>query len=126
MRLNRDGPNSDLLICSLSHVCFQWFGLVGVDNCEGLPGTEVVLLSLLSHHYRLFRRNEFDRSIQLIGAIAGIIADSFFLAFEFVCCGGIVAAIVLVFASLNAQVCIPDWPMYNRKPIEWAKSDKTD
>ncbi|KAM7455700.1 hypothetical protein BLSTO_03542 [Blastocystis sp. subtype 1] len=55
-------------------------------------------------------------SFSVIGALAGIVMDSFYLAFKIVVAGLIVASVV----------CIPDWPFYNRNPVQWAGKEKSE
>ncbi|CAB9501031.1 Microsomal signal peptidase 12 kDa subunit (SPC12) [Seminavis robusta] len=47
-----------------------------------------------------------------VGWVIGYMHQDFFIVFKF----------WLVGVSISVVLCVPDWPFYNRNPIEWLDS----
>ena len=52
----------------------------------------------------------------LVGFVAGYIRGEFQITFLFLATGG----------GISAVVCLPDWPWWNRHPLEWLPAEEEE
>lgn len=64
-----------------------------------------------------------ERTFQVLVVLFGIIGffvgwhqQDFHLTFQFLAAGG----------SISAVICLPDWPWWNRHPIEWVEAPEDE